>query len=371
MKKFNLLTLTLVLILSLSITVSATELSGSLEQYIEVDIDEEIVDSQNKFNLIVEEEFGFDGDMYVDLEFVTDGNYNHRFRINEAYLEYYTMNMDWKLGKQVVNWGSAFKVNPTNYFNPQNSSSSTPLDDKLGVRAVKGTYYTMGGAELTGVISPTFKGLDSPIEGIEVNKVSDRIKDMQVGVKATKRGFNGYDLSLSLYNGFDKIPSVSEIDEHGNPTELEYPEVTKIGFDLIGDINDIGIWSEIVYNIYGEDYCDDNFTIALGADYNFDNDLYLVGQFFYNQERSDFDNDIKALNLHLEKPVMTFHEIEFTALYDLESESYSINPQYNHSLTDSVELQLGGRLVELKDEGLSSLIGSGADSLYARLQLDF
>ncbi|WP_408954363.1 hypothetical protein [Natroniella sp. ANB-PHB2] len=385
--------LTLVLLLTFTTMGFAAEVSGSLDSHLTVDIDEEELDGKTEFNLIIEDDFGFDADMKVDLGFLLHENYENEVRINEAYLNYYTMNSDWRLGKQEINWGSGYKLNPTSYFNPQNLKAFDLIDENLAVRAVKSTYYTAGGLEISGVVAPFFKG-NGDLEETEkiadkfakelsteklsfddsANDIENELSDIQAGAKLTNRGFKGYDISLSAYHGYDLLPSMIGADNDENLL-LEYPEVNKLGFDLIGDVKDIGIWSEIVYNIYSEDYYDDTLNLVVGADYNFDNDLYLVGQFYYRGERVEQEPEIQALNLYFSKPAFDFHEVEFTTLYDLESGSYMIKPQYNHSLVDSIELQLGAKIVDIdiddELEGFSFGDSLGSNSIYTRLNVNF
>jgi hypothetical protein len=386
MKKFRVLALVMVLLLAFSITgyAKGIEVSGSINSDLVGDTDNGDISDREKVNLVLERGFGFDANMHLDLEIESDHNDQTETKFHEAYLNYYTQNMDWRIGKQEISWGSAYKIKPTDYFNPKDLTSLKPLDDKLGVKAIKGTYYAPGRVEITGVVTPFFKLTDKTIENLSMQTGSsitnpskiesgkDDVNNIQGGFKVTKRSFHGYDLSLSTYHGRDKLPVVDSLDTQAT-VQLVYPEVNRLGFDIIGDIGDIGVWTEMAYSQYKDDQYDNALETAIGADYKFDNDLYLVGQGYYKEGRTGNEAEVKAINLYTSKPVLDFHEIEVTTLYDIESETYLIEPQFNYSLANSVELQLGGTLVDSQGDGASSGLVStlGQDRVYTRLNIEF
>ncbi len=75
---------------------------------------------------------------------------------------------------------------------------------------------------------------------------------------------------------------------------------------------------------------------------------------------------------YMTKPVFGFHELELVALYEIESESCFLQPQLNYSLGNAVSLEFGGTLMELGDDGYSTLFSQLiGERLYARLAVDF
>ena len=521
MKRFTVVVLTLVLVFSFAGAVSAADdvdMSGELKSDLVVNSEEETWYDTETFNLMLEKKFGFDADMYLDLEFksttqdvfaapeseesnnlvlhsATTHQRKTNVNIDEAYVNYYTENMDWRLGKQEINWGSAYKLNPTSYFNPRDLTVLKPMDEKKAVKAAKGVYYAPANIEVSSVVTPFFtthkagqerklemmnqfktkvaeniaekdklselndsiKKLNAGIketnkspgyefstldklnfsqENVEsnwltgevgVNTVEDNIDNTQGGIKVTKRSLMGFDVSASFYHGRDKLPVINkqfiedqtsseldkdvkdalakiekgltEIENTGTtdiemetqiekinnadnnieiPTEALYPDTNRVGVDVIGDIGDMGVWTEVAYSMYPEDTdwsTEDNpgrIEAAAGVDYKFENDLYLVGQTYYQEGRLDSEPDIKAVNLHFEQPVFDFHEIKMNAIYEVESETYMVEPQFDYSLADATVLQLGGTYLESEEENSSDLISSlGNDRVYARLKVEF
>jgi len=406
MRRFKVLTLLLVLLLILSSVSYAKEIeiSGSLNSYLVGNPNNGLIEEEEKVNLILEKEFGFDANMHLDLEFKSDANSSTTTSFNEAYLNYYTQNMDWRLGKQEISWGSAYKINPTSYFNPNDLTALKPLDEKLGVKAIKGIYYAPRGLEITGVVVPFFREDELGEENVDsiVNKIEQELKVMnpsldevaysksdtknnieniESGFKVTKRGFHGYDVSLSAYHGRDKLPAIDNkatldtvIDGDTKATiNFVYPKANRVGLDIIGDLGDMGVWAETTYSDYQDEQFKNIIEAAVGIDYKFDNNLYLVGQGYYKEGRTESEPRVKAANFYVSKPIFDFHEIEITTLYDFESETSLIEPQFNYSLANSVELQLGGTYVDSAEKDTSSgLISAlGQDRIYTRLNVEF
>jgi len=362
--KFLILIACLLLIFTSTALANQLEISGSLKSDLIVSTDDGKLTDQEKINLVLEKGFGFDAEMYVDLGFREDYNNKSATDINQIYLDYYTNKMDWRIGKQIINWGSSYKLQPTDYFNPIDQTALKPLDEKIGVKAVKGIYYAPNDLEITGVVVPSFKAgkLSTVIPNLIA--VEDDLKNIQEGFKVTKRSFRGFDLSLSGYHGFDQNPI-------NNKMNFIYPKLNKIGFDLIGDIGEIGVWTELTYALYQDEELDNGLNTTLGVDYKWSNDLYLVIQAYYQQGRSSSEADKKMLNFHFDKPVFTFHQIESNVIYEFESETCVLEPQFNYSLASSIELQIGGTYINSSNEDALITATFGQNRVYTRLNIEF
>lgn len=146
------------------------------------------------------------------------------------------------------------------------------------------------------------------------------------------------------------------------------PEMTAGGFDLIGSINEIGVWTEVVYKDYNDKLFNNSLEGVIGAEYKFDNNLTLTGQYYYKQGRMAQEPDFKALNLRITYPVQSFHELELTGIYELDKDILILRPQFNYSLAEAVELQLGASIVNNKGEDYGVPI---QDSVYTGLNVHF
>ncbi|MBM7623568.1 DUF1302 family protein [Sporohalobacter salinus] len=389
MKRSRYLAVVLVLVLIFTSTalVQAVEVSGDMKLDLERDTDKEKTKDREKINLILENQFNFTTDAYIDLEIESDYEDEVEVDLHEAYINYYTRDIDWRLGKQEIHWGSAYKIKPTDYFSPHDVSDMHPLDEQFGVKAIKGIYYLPNNLEITGVAIPDFEAdevddgreegvFKSVKEELGISNLDSQVNesdDCQLGMKVTKRRFNGFDLSFSAYHGRDNLPIFKELkNPYTSPTAvIEYPEVTKAGFDIIGDIDDMGIWLETTYSDYEDSQYNDIAETAVGVDYKFDNDLYLVGQWYNKEGRSSSEPKINAFNFYASKPIWKFHELEFTSLYDTESEAYLLEPQLNYSIDESVELQLGATYAHNEDDAKGMISTLAQDRIYTRLNVEF
>src|SRR5688572_9817654 len=79
-------------------------------------------------------------------------------RLREAYLDLRAGAVDLRLGKQIIAWGRADRINPTDPLTPRDITLLVPDDgdQRFGTTAVKATTVVSGLA-VTGVVLPTFE----------------------------------------------------------------------------------------------------------------------------------------------------------------------------------------------------------------------
>ncbi|MCF7805911.1 MAG: hypothetical protein K9N46_16265 [Candidatus Marinimicrobia bacterium] len=395
------------------------EISGQYRGEFEVRSADSSYAHQQWLNLYFDKSLGQDAGMHLDVELNSYGTNSVTPLFQEAYVDYYTDYIDWRFGKQVISWGSAYQLNPTSYFNPYDLTIINPGEKRMGVIAASARYYGPQRIEIAGAITPfhsthqlppgsermllaqtaaqVTQGLNQSVPGITISPdpnnpysipvVPSTLEKTSGGFQVTKRGLWNFDVSLSGYHGYGKFFGVDEeatgnsitvIPGQPNQTDplatvyFYYPEVNRVGLDIIGTLGDAGIWVEGIQNRYTNDHLDNAFSVVGGADYRFANDLYLVGQGLYIQGRSEDEDDVTALMIHGTKTVFGFHGIELTGLYDLESESYFLQPQFNYSLGNAVALEFGGTLVHLNNAQYGSLFSEMiGDRVYGRLTVDF
>jgi len=254
-------------------------ISGSLETGLVLETEEEKFKDQVLFNLVLQNYLTLSSDLYLDLQFHSyrnsywlDNNFElqellqsertNELAIREAYLNYYTDNVDWRLGRQVINWGSSLFMSPTDYFNARDYTVLSPEGQKMGVDAVRGRYYLSPELEVIGVITPYFtpyqlnpEDLYTRIEHfsgeaigktgakiygllsennlidkesglnyqLEVDDIEEQLQpqinlkdpgnnpeNLQGGMEITARNINGFDISFSTYRGRDRDPAVDK-----------------------------------------------------------------------------------------------------------------------------------------------------------------
>src|SRR5690625_3016950 len=80
----------------------------------------EVNGNRLSYRLDLEANLGFDGKVHIGW----DGHYDHvadraTMDLDEAYVDVYLHDADLRLGRQIVSWGTADGLNPTNVINPR------------------------------------------------------------------------------------------------------------------------------------------------------------------------------------------------------------------------------------------------------------
>ncbi len=136
------------------------EVSGELSQILNYGLEEEeFTGAITNYKLKFEKKFGFDGKVYLSLKgdynfLDQDGSQDSGIGLDEAYASIYLDKTDITIGRQVINWGTADGINPTNSINPLALDSFT--EGKLSGKpllALQATYYGTDYG-LTGVVIP-------------------------------------------------------------------------------------------------------------------------------------------------------------------------------------------------------------------------
>ena len=289
MKKTTLFFLALVLIFALPVSAQDYQLDSELTQKINYLNNEEVFQGLTELNLEFNKSFGFDKRLYLNPVFKLSYDENSVFDelgineklnedneydfLKEAYFDLYLKKSDIRIGKQNIDWGSAFKLNPTDVVNPIDFTAEDPTEAQLAVPAVKTDYYFDFNTSLTGVVIGQHRPSPIPnvIEGMvnstgedmisknvydgiystlikegypeptaeeeakintseimknnfTINEAEEReiddFSDPELALKVMRRNFNGYDLSLNYFRGYGDIPLITnDYDEIMNKME--------------------------------------------------------------------------------------------------------------------------------------------------------
>lgn len=256
--------------------------------------------------------------------------------LREAYLDLYDFiweNLDLRIGRQRIPWGTGDMINPTDNLNPKDLEDMMDFGRHLSSDAIQATYY-LGDFSVTGVYIPVFAPALLPADqwstpdpvsfspGIQIAEVREKIslpenklREGIIGIKLSHYLF-GYDLSLSYLYGRDDLPVVGkvafvnpEMSDSGFKIDMEmeliYPRIQVLGFDLAGAVGAVGVWGEAAI-FYPEKvktvidltnlgklnqelpiFSDSYVKYLVGMDYTFKNGLYLNNQYAHGfpQER--------------------------------------------------------------------------------------
>ncbi|MFW6287260.1 MAG: hypothetical protein ACOC2J_00745 [bacterium] len=344
----------LVLIFSTTTFSGGINFSGSIESELRYNTDIEKLKDMEVVKLVLEKDFGYNATFLFELGLESSHGNDIEAGINKLYFDYYTDNMDWRIGKQEINWGSSYKINPSSYFSPRNFDAINTIGNNERVKAVKGIYYLPDDMEFTAAVAPFVRGGTGDTE------------DIQYGVKLTRRYFFNYDISVSLFSGKDNLPIL-----HPVQGEL-YPEVNKYGIDLIGSMLDISTWAEVVIINYNEDFYNNILEGSIGAEYKFESDVNLMGQYYFRENRVKQEPEIKTLTMKVDGPLLDFHRWDISAIYDVKGEALVIKPEFQYSLADSVWLNIGCVSIQnLNDDSESKYANMIEENIYTRISVDF
>ncbi len=275
----------------------------------------------------------------------------YNLEIREAYVQLYgflSKNLDVKIGRQRIAWGTADELNPTDNLNPYDLEDILDFGRHRGSDAVSFNYYFNSDFSLQGVYIPFFQPANMPVgifantlnptielpQGLTLKNFSDQINMPKYNLAESSvagakfKGFAaGFDFSLSYVWGRDGLPvstynTIIPVDMTGGVnihSDLSFYRTHIFGADLAGNIGGIGVWAEAaaflpennvnmttdlsaLYPMSPVPVTVDTTILKkevylkfiLGADYNFADGSYLNFQYlhgFINERGNDNLND--------------------------------------------------------------------------------
>lgn len=212
--------------------------------------------------------------------------------LREGYVQAGLGPLDLRLGRQIIAWGRADRINPTDNLAPRDFTLLVPEDEdqRRGVAAAQATYY-LGGLALSGVWLPEFEPHTIPLRrtpGVTIRERAPREPVGQWAIKLEQTG-QAVDWSLSFFDGFDLVPDFA-IDQAG-PSFLEillkHNRVRVVGGDVASTLGRYGLRGEAAFT-FTEDWGGDDpqvknpfFFLVMGADRTFLERLNVNVQYLF------------------------------------------------------------------------------------------
>lgn len=201
--------------------------------------------------------------------------------LREAYVDLSLGPVDLRLGKQIIAWGRADRINPTDNLTPRDFTLLVPDDDdqRLGAPALKASYH-LGDITLTAVGIPYFEPHTTPLKKpAPPFTARKRLPDNPVGqwgIKVEQTG-KALDWSVSYFDGFDLSPDLGIDRATSSSVELllRHHRVRVIGADAATTIGRYGLRGEAAYtfteDLEGDDPKVKNpfFFMVVGGDRTF------------------------------------------------------------------------------------------------------
>ena len=348
----------------------------------------------------------------------------------EAYMDLYGFineNLDIRIGRQRIAWGTGDKLNPTDNLNSDEMEDIWDFGRHIGSDAITATYY-MNNYTLSAVYIPFFLPAVMPegkwasvlstapelpsglILGVSEDSIilpENNLEESSVaGFKLSSAVFN-YDYSFSYVYGRDDFPVLNNIvfSINADPnivdisSRLIYPRIHIAGFDFAGSITDIGFWGEAAVffpeeinaqtdltdlgmNINESVTMDDEPFIkyVIGLDYTFTNGLYINGQylhgfvhergndaledyFMFGLEKKFVNDKIKIIPLNGGIEIKNYEDVE-------DNIGFIYSPELYYYPVENAEILLGIRVIDGENTTLFGRIRDN-DEFYVKLSYTF
>lgn len=251
-----------------------------------------------------------DGDKaYTDKEHIYA-----KYSLYRAYLEYYDPNLQASAGKQLIDWGRCRFFSPMDLFNPI-SPLQIEREERIGVDALNFDVALTSLSSFNLVFSPQRKAENSSL---------------------------GSRLYYRMEN-FDLFFAAGEFRKN---------EV--VGFCFDGYMGNGGIRGEFTQT--HADGSRDYLRGVIGAEYNFPNKIYVLGEYFYNggaesnfaQFLDSYQFSSKALSLKknlfglwIGYEITPLLKWDNYAVYDFDQKSVFINPELRYNLRQNLDVSAG------------------------------
>lgn len=234
-------------------------------------------------------------------------------RLLEGYALIQFTSADFYLGKQIVVWGRADGINPTDNLTPRDYTVMLPFEDdqRFGATAARLDTFLSQDYTLTAFVTPFFEPsrIPLPATGFSVaeSKPPHTLSNTTGGLRLNKVG-EALDWSVSWFRGFSLLPSLRAFETASGPVlQLQYDRITVYGWDFARNYGRFGFRGEFAYI----DTADDmgmNPTVknpylhwVVGVDRTFFANLNINLQFFQRRVRNH--RDLPAIGSPLERSI--------------------------------------------------------------------
>lgn len=294
-------------------------------------------------------------------------------RVREGFIEYDYNEFTWRIGRQIIAWGRADRINPTDSFSTRDFTTLLPVDDEQreGINAVQLRYHIDNESSLTGVLAE-FEAHRIPTGTLPQNLVQSGESNRPEAAFKYEKYSDNVDWSVSYFDGFERFARYRvDFSVPFSPVfRGTYERAQTLGADFAMAR---GIWTfrgEVSYSRKNQDCqsCIQNrrdvTQAVLGADRNIGDTANINFQLFTTQRdytdpgevpaaRRPFALALDRLNSEYasEEYGMTFRlsdrlmnerlTLEFPAVIDLTNQSYIFRPRANYAFNDTLQMGVG------------------------------
>lgn len=309
----------------------------------------------------------------------------------EAYLDLRLGPLDVRAGRQIIVWGRADGINPTDSLSAKDLTLLTPDDDdqRLGTTAVRARYY-LGDFGVTAVWSPEFRPHRFPLPGAEGVMIDHDYQAWPLDQWAARIEQTGraVDWSLSYARVYDLVPDLGP-----PPVRLTHRRVGVVGADLAASFGRFGVRAEGAFvdtGDSGDPYRKNrHLFLVAGADRTFLETLNLNVQYLFRYvfDHAPAGEDPIAVQQAIlssqvrraqhgasfrlaQKWLNDTLEAELAAAAWLDPRGYTLRPRVTYAVSDHWKVIAGGELFRGEAASLFGLLEDNSTA-YVEARLNF
>lgn len=307
--------------------------------------------------------FGFSVQGHVSNEQDTTGD---GARLREGYVDLGADEWSLRLGRQIIAWGRADRINPTDYFSPRDFTLLVPEDDeqRRGIDAALVQYH-VGDINQLSLVVARFEPHRMPQGLLPAGIVrSEEPDEAEIGVKYDHIG-NFFDWSVSYYDGYDRFsryrlsPSVNHLPQ----IYADYESLNTWGFDAAAAIGSWTLRTELTRSQQKRAQTGNDVSITrvvVGADYAFFDTANINVQWFSNHREhtsripiaihqdgldrlnSEFGFHDEGITLRISNRFLNeVLKVELSSIFDTQNHSYVVRPRVTYTLNDQIRISMG------------------------------
>jgi hypothetical protein len=364
------------------------------------------------------------GDAFAEIRFRKGNEYDadvSEVNVREAYVNLYAGRFDFRVGHQVVVWGRADGVNPTNNITPQNLLIRSPdEDDRREGNFLIRSYYNVHPLRLEMVWIPYFKSSYIPTTLIPlppgITRIDPDFPDNNLKNSAFALRLNlvlaSIDGSVSYFNGHYLTPGISgNIPETFTPTlSLDVYQKSYrahvVGADFQTTVaGSFGLRGEVAYKSPHEDYQslvyvpnpDLQYIVGMDKEFrgNFSLILQYIGRFVFSFEElispvnpaqipayelakinrmiSGQKNQLShSFSVRAEQKLLyETMSIEFLGLFYLTTSEFFIKPVLRYDISDAIDFAFGGSFYSGPNDTLFGTVDTLLSAVFTELKISF
>ncbi|MCP4133111.1 MAG: hypothetical protein GY754_19245 [bacterium] len=339
------------------------------------------------------------------------------FVLREAYASAYLGPVDIRIGEQIVVWGRADGINPTNGITPQNMiARSSDIDDRRAGNILVRTFINLEPLKIEGIWIPLYRASTLPTSlisfpsGVSLSQDGDYPgSNVKNGAYAAKLNLelSSFDGSVSYFNGYNVSPGIAIESISGSDitVKLKAYRMHVAGADFsAAPGNILGLRGEAAFRKPYGDY-EGNIYIpnpdiqyVLGADKDVGDWTFLVqyvGRYVINYEdqvspaspaelpnylmgqknrmfASQQDRVTHSLTCLIRGSLL--HEtlkLELNGMYNFTTKEFMGRPQLAYSITDALTVTVGGEIYTGAEGTLFETIDANMSAGYVELKASF